>query len=411
MEAEKDTDEVSCNSCGLVMSMDDSYTTDNADIVCSDCYRICDRCEYASNTDDDWYDVDGYTWCQSCTDYHAVWCSGCSEYSTESMSYPEDRSGAYCENCISDAFYCDGCDEYWFDGCTNCDRDEDDDGRIVHDYSYKPDTIFHSTEAGERLFFGIEMETEAKRGNWDTRREAAEYAQRLEPMELAYLKNDGSLNCGFEIVTHPMTHDFLKNEADQLWSTLENLRTNMNMMAWGTGTCGLHIHISRTGFSSGSHIHRFLQLVYKNEGQFSTLAGRDSSRWAKFDDVAISVPNGRGEDGYTIWKRGLSFIGKIEQGRSSDRYSAVNTTNRETLELRIFKGTINHNTVKAHVDLAHASVEYTRGLNVRQVRDGALDFEQFYDYVLENNALYPDLLARLSKVLPDVGLARQEVSI
>ena len=94
----------------------------------------------------------------------------------------------------------------------------------------------------DKLFVGIEMETEAKRGNWDTRREASEYAQRLEPMELAYLKNDGSLNCGFEIVTHPMTHDFLKNEADELWSTLENLRTNMNMMAWGTGTCGLHIH-------------------------------------------------------------------------------------------------------------------------------------------------------------------------
>ena len=135
-----------------------------------------------------------------------------------------------------------------------------------------------------------------------------------------------------------------------------------------------------------------------------------STRSAKFDDVVISVPDGRDEDGYTVWKRGMSFIGKIEQGRSSDRYSAVNTTNRETLELRIFKGTINHNTVKAHIDLAHASVEYTRALNFRQVREGALDFERFYDYVLENNALYPDLLARLSKVLPNVGLARQEAS-
>ena len=410
MEQEAEHDELlTCTSCASEMSEDDSYTTDNADVVCSDCFRSCDRCESAGIMDDDWYEVDGYMWCQSCTDYHAYWCSGCSEYSTDSMFYPEDRSGCYCESCISDAFYCEGCDEYWFDGCTNCDQEDDE--RLIHDYSYKPDAIFHSTEVDDKLFFGIEMETEAKRGNWDTRREASEYAQRLEPMELAYLKNDGSLNCGFEIVTHPMTHDFLKNEADELWNTLEHLRTNMDMMAWGTGTCGLHIHISRTGFTGGSHMHRFLQLIYKNEGQFSTLAGRDSSRWAKFDDVVISVPTGRDEDGYTVWKRGMSFIGKIEQGRSSDRYSAVNTTNRETLELRIFKGTINHNTVKAHIDLAHASVEYTRALDFRQVRDGALDFERFYDYVLENNALYPDLLARLSKVLPNVGLARQEASI
>jgi len=408
MEDNTEIDEIDCSTCGDVIPKDDSLMTDDSNVVCSSCYRTCDRCDYASDSSQDWYDVEGYRWCESCTDYHAYWCNGCSEYSTDSMYYPEDRSGAYCSSCISDAFYCEGCDEYWFDGCTNCDREDDE--RVIHDYSYKPDAIFHSTEADDKLFFGIEMETEAKRGNWDTRREASEYAQRLEPMELAYLKNDGSLNCGFEIVTHPMTHDFLKNEANELWDTLEILRTQMNMMAWSTGTCGLHIHISRTGFTGGPHMHRFLQLIYKNEGQFSTLAGRDSSRWAKFDDVVISVPTGRDEDGYTVWKRGMSFIGKIEQGRSSDRYSAVNTTNRETLELRIFKGTINHNTVKAHIDLAHASVEYTRALNFRQVREGALDFERFYDYVLENNALYPDLLARLSKVLPNVGLARQEAS-
>lgn len=408
MEDNTEIEEIDCNTCGETISKDDSLMTDESDVVCSNCYRTCDRCDYASDSSQEWYDVEGYNWCQSCTDYHAYWCNGCSEYSTSSMFYPEDRSGAYCENCIEHAFYCDGCDEYWFDGCTNCDREDDE--RVIHDYSYKPDPIFHSTEVDDKLFFGIEMETEAKRGNWDTRRVASEYAQRLEPMELAYLKNDGSLNCGFEIVTHPMTHDFLKNEADELWSTLENLRTNQDMMAWGTGTCGLHIHISRTGFTGGSHMHRFLQLIYKNEGQFSTLAGRDSSRWAKFDDVVISVPTGQDEDGYTVWKRAMSFVGKIEQGRSSDRYSAVNATNRDTLELRIFKGTINHNTVKAHIDLAHASVEYTRALNFRQVREGALDFERFYDYVLENNALYPDLLARLSKVLPHVGLARQEAS-
>lgn len=409
MDLEIGLEETACSSCGMMVSVDDAHSTDNSDFSCGDCFRICDRCDYAGTVGDtDWYDVDRNLWCQSCTDYHANYCQGCGEHTADHIQYAEDRHGGYCDNCIGDAEYCEECENYYFDGCTEC-RSRDD-GRTVHDYSYKPDAIFHSTEVGDRLFFGIEMETEAKRGNWDTRRDAAEYAQRLEPMELAYLKNDGSLNCGFEIVTHPMTHDFLKNEANELWDTLEVLRSDMNMMAWDTGTCGVHIHISRTGFSSGSHIHRFLQLVYNNEGQYSTLAGRDSSRWAKFDDILQGQYGRIDEEGNREWITKRSFINKIENGRQTDRYSAVNTTNRETLELRIFRGTINKDTIKAHVDLAHASVEYTRGLSVRQVRDGALDFEQFYDYVLENNALYPELLARISKVLPSVGLARQNES-
>jgi hypothetical protein len=83
----------------------------------------------------------------------------------------------------------------------------------------------------------------------------------------------------------------------------------------------------------------------------------------------------------------------------TDRYSAVNTNNRDTLEIRIFRGTINKNTVKAAVDLAHASVEYTRSLTVIDVRSGALDSSKFIKWVHEHADTYPDLLARINKLL------------
>jgi hypothetical protein len=208
---------------------------------------------------------------------------------------------------------------------------------------------------------------------------------------VAYLKNDGSLNQGMELVTHPMSYDFYTNYAEILWSTVEQLRTNYHMRSGDTSTCGIHIHISRTGFSGGAHMHRFLNLVYSNERLFSKLAGRHSDRWAKFDDVQRWDNDG---NGYKSFKR------KLEDGRSTDRYSAVNTQNQHTLEMRIFKGSMLKDTIMAHLGLAHASVEYTRGLSVRDIANGALDPANFIAYLREHEDMYKATVERLDRRVP-----------
>lgn len=406
---EENDDEVelfSCASCSNECNENDLILSDTSDSrVCESCARICERCEDVMSEDYDYGQVDNELWCIGCLENHANWCDRCSEWHTGSNYYPQDRSGAYCEDCISNAMYCEGCDEYYMDGCSNCDTDDYMDGdRIVHDYSYRPDPIFYSSSPDERLYFGIEIEVEAKDGDYDVRRQGAQYAHKLEDSQLAYLKNDGSLNCGFEIVTHPMSHDYYMNEANELWDTLEDLRTKYNMKSWATRTCGLHIHISRTGFNGGAHMHRFLNLVYSNQAFYELLAGRSSSQWSKFDDVDTAVPNGQDEEGYTQWKRVRSFKNKIDSGRNTDRYSAVNTQNRATLEMRIFKGTINSGKVKSQINLAHASVEYTRRLTVMDVRNGALEASEFAKYIIEHADIYPELVARLDSQYTQVAV-------
>jgi hypothetical protein len=264
------------------------------------------------------------------------------------------------------------------------------------------------------LFFGLEIEVEAGHNL----REASHYAHQLEALDLAYLKHDGSLNSGFEIVTHPMSHGFFKNEAQELWDVLEQLRTNSEyrVKSWDTKTCGLHIHISRTGFNGGAHMHRFLNLVYSNPDFYSTLAGRTSDQWAKFTDINVReyerdsngerVPDPLG--GYQIVSK-RTFAHKLRPHHNSDRYSAVNTNNRETLEMRIFRGSVNGETIKAQLDLAHASVEYTRTLTVQDVLQGALSADNFMWYIFQNEALYPELSARIDKLV--VRLTEQNVSI
>lgn len=406
---------VECVVCSAELQTDDSIITHYDDIVCSDCVTTCQRCDMIGCTNDGFNWVSGDPWCEGCTENRAYFCESCSEYNSNGTSYVSDRGESWCEGCLDDAYWCNDCDEWNSEGCDTCSDFTSDDGmRIIHDYSYRPDAIFHSTDKNERLFFGIEVEVEAK----DSKSASAMHAHQLEGLELAYLKYDGSLSDGFEIVTHPMSHDFFKNEATELWTVLEDLRSRsgIRVKAWDTRTCGLHIHISRTGFNGGSHMHKFLNLVYSNQEFYETLAGRSSEQWAKFSDIMVNdyARDTHGniledDHGGTRIVTTRTFKRKLGY-RGSDRYSAVNTNNPYTLEMRIFRGSVNGETIKAQLDLAHASVEYTRTLNANDVINGALSADNFMWYIFQNEELYPELSARIDRLILG-GLARQKESV
>jgi len=405
-----ENDMIACDACSDHIDSDDAHVTYDDRHICSDCVRVCERCDMVGEEMDDWNIVNGHElWCQLCTENHAYYCDGCNEYGTDYVTYTSDSGLSYCDGCDGHLTHCEECDEYYEGTCDYHDMSDE-----VHNYSYRPDPVFHTTSDSERLFFGFELEMEFNGSS--VLREAAQYAShKLEGS--AYLKEDGSLDTGFELVTHPMSFDYLMTEADDLWNVVEELNKTYGARSYNTSTCGFHIHISRSGFNGGAHMHRFLNLVYSNEFLFSKLAGRKSDRWAKFDDVRqvrnVLVEN---EDGSTSWKRvdlGRSFKDKLQVGRETDRYSAVNTQNRETLELRIFKGTLSQTALAAHIQLAHAAVEYTRTLSVLDIRNGALSAENFIGYILSKD-YYNDLVQRIehkqlvtvympmSKPVPDV---------
>jgi len=374
---------IACNT-ELNSTDDNTFTTRRDDTVCESCMVLCESCEDILSVDDDYNSVEGQTWCETCTSNNAHWCDLCDSYFTGYTYGTDDSNEVMCERCYeNNTTYCEDCDATYLNGC-EYNHDEDNDTRLVHDYSYRPDPKFHSAEdENTRLYFGIEVETEVRGGSYENRRYAAEYAVRLEQEGLAYLKSDGSLECGFEIVSHPMTHNYFMNKASVLWNTIGTLKSDYDMMAWGTKTCGLHIHISRAGFNGGSHQHRFLQLVYNNKDFYEVLAGRSSSHWAKFNDN-IDPDTGQ-----------KSLKHKFQRG-GSDRYSAVNTNNRQTLEMRIFRGSLNTRFIKSCIDLAHASVEFTRVMSVPEVRNHKLDCINLIQYIRERAELYPSLNQRLN---------------
>ena len=390
-----------CIACNTELnSDDDGTTTTSGDPVCDSCVVMCVHCESVITVDDEYNDVEGELWCQRCTRNDAHWCDLCDTYFTGYTFGTDDSNDTMCERCYeNNTSYCEDCDSTYLNGC---DVDHDGDSRLIHDYSYRPDPIFYKlpSEDSNRLYFGIEIETEVRGQDYGERTTAAEYASRLEVERLAYLKSDGSLDCGFEIVTHPMSHAYMTNVDNPLWHVLTTLKRDYNMMSWGTRTCGLHVHISRNGFSGGSHQHRFLQLVYNNKEFYELLAGRSASHWAKFDDV-IDPDTGK-----------KTFKGKFDR-HGSDRYSAVNTNNRNTLEMRIFRGSLNPRFVKSAVNLAHASVEYTRVMSVQEVRDNALSTLKFVEYIESKPDLYQSLNERIvihKDIIQRIG-RREHVSV
>ena len=375
-----------CIACGFeIDNPDDVGHTMYDEVVCDDCRWMCEKCESTFSTLSDRNTVDGFQiWCQGCTDNSAHYCDICESMFTGYTYGTDDSDHTFCESCYThETAYCEECDNTYYNGC-NTDHEGEEDSRLIHDYSYRPDPKFyrHPDEEYHRLYFGIEIETEVRGQSYADRKVAAEYAVRLEGQGLAYLKSDGSLECGFEIVTHPMTHQYYAN-AESLWEVIRTLKSEYGMMSWGTRTCGLHVHISRAGFNGGSHQHRFLQLVYNNKKLYELLAGRSASHWAKFDDNF---------DPSTGQK---SLKHKFDRG-GSDRYSAVNTNNRNTLEMRIFRGSLNPRFIKSAIDLAHASVEFTRTMSVKEVIDGGLSCIKLIQYIESKSDLYPSLNERIA---------------
>jgi len=211
----------------------------------------------------------------------------------------------------------------------------------------------------------------------------------------AYLKNDGSLEQGFEIVTHPHTLEEYQKKFN--WLVLDGLRSR-GYRSWNTSTCGLHVHVSRTAFGeitkrseilkAQSHELRFIKLIYDNQRQIERLAGRSSS-YAKFNDKG-------------------NLANRVKYGQQDDRYEAVNSQNTSTLEVRVFRGSLKPARILSAVELVHASVEYTRDLKVT-ASNNALKWINFVRFVADQVETYPNLVNAIQSTF-DNDLPADEIN-
>ena len=113
---------------------------------------------------------------------------------------------------------------------------------MIHEYSYKPEPIFYGD--GNR-YFGIELEIDGAGKDDDYAEELLDIANAH--ADLLYIKTDGSLDDGMELVSHPCTMDYHINEFP--WEDIMHSAVHQGYRSHQTSTCGLHLHVNRNAFS------------------------------------------------------------------------------------------------------------------------------------------------------------------
>ncbi|MFR3787310.1 MAG: zinc-binding protein [Agathobaculum desmolans] len=343
-----------CNHCGEVFPLEEAVLAEG-DRLCQPCAErltfICDECGGRFYIESDAGDGH-HSLCRYCYDHHYTRC---------------DRCGVLIHN--SDV--CEFGEEYL---CRDCYDDVRDDA-VIHDYNYTPDLVFHGK--GLRKF-GVELEI-------DNGGQCTSHAERLlrvanRQAENLYIKTDGSLDDGLELVTHPMTLDYHLHEMP--WGAVLDTARQMDYQSHSAGTCGLHVHISRMAFgctyeAQEAGIARlvfFVEKFWPELLRFSRRTQYQLNRWAA--------------------RYGMKLCPKeqIDHAKNScaGRYTAVNLTNADTVELRLFRGTLKLNTLTATLQLVDHLCEVAVSMSDTDVQD--MSWFDFLDRIRE-----PELIQYLKE--------------
>ena len=332
-----------CVECGETIAIDDAYSPDGCDEYCDECYHNlftnCQHCDDETRQDELISIDDGDIYvCESCARHDFHICDHChGYYSDDNMHFSDTRNVCNdcfdnyyarcneCENIVRDTYAVYGDDDETY--CRDCGR-----YTRIHDYNYKPCPHFHGD--GNK-FYGLELEIDM--GN-NVNRCADDLGKKWLGKDeyYAYLKHDGSLSDGFEIVSHPCTLEYHMNSFP--WGDICNTALNHGFKSHKTSTCGLHIHASRSNFGltelvQDLNIAKVLILVERFWDDYVVnFSRRDVNRlreWAKKPNTYIMPNDGEG-----------TAIYKAKETACEGRYQAVNLQNYNTVEFRLFRGTL-----------------------------------------------------------------------
>jgi len=308
----------------------------------------CSHCGALIGEDEDYEEIDGKIICMDCVNNYTCTCDECNELIFTSESYGDEYT-TLCSSCYNTRFTrCSCCDALirinsaeqldGYDYCSECYHEEVDRNRSIHDYGYKPEPIFYGDSS---RYFGIELEIDGAGKDSDNADELLKIANADD--EHIYIKGDGSLDDGMELVTHPMSLDYHKNYC---WGEIMKKAISLGYRSHQTSTCGLHVHVNRDCLGDNreeqeetiSRILYFVEHHWNELLRFSRRSEYSMNRWAAR---------------YGFEKTGKEILDKAKKG-GNGRYAAVNLMNYSTIEFRLFRGTLKYNTLIAALELVDA---------------------------------------------------------
>lgn len=324
-------------------------------------------------------------------------CSVCGERDNRHLVIrgTEGRSVLKCLACAGDVFRCDKCgmtDEKNLAVTVDCDKTwcaECAEGAAhfcktcrghvtkclcanerIFSHSFKPAPRWRAAvnEKEPRHYIGLEIEIERPSND------------HLGVSDIGYYKRDGSIGDhgenAAEFVSHPFTMAYYREQGRDILAKMLSAHAKAGGRSYQTDTCGTHIHISRSILSGDVHLNKLLEFGHRNPELFLLLSRRRKKnlleRWAN-----SKMPLSR------------AFVVKNKGG--VQKYHAINTLPRNTIEFRIFRGTLDIEGIDLYLQTVFSMIEYTRNAGF-----GDLSEASYLDYIRKSRKEYPKLVEFLA---------------
>lgn len=311
--------------------------------------------------------ADGELYCESC--FSEIWteCESCATVFKKVDASKGADALYYCNYCWNERFAC----------CEICagtfyldDLHENSDGKLVcnnprcngeanniFEYSYQPKPAFKKLKWENTLYIGFELEVEPK----DVKlmhQDANKFVNFLTKQRIKnnfYLKKDGSIQ-GFEIVSHPFTLQYAHKKM-KLKQILKYL-SKSGFTSYDSGRCGLHFHLSAAFFSKIDVI-KMRMFFSKNKEWLKKLSKREGigDNYCQYEDLELKD--------------------SLESFSQLGRYWALNlNTDKSTVEVRIFRGTLKENTFTAFLQFMDSLSHFIKdvGINVFAVGNSLKEY-------------------------------------
>lgn len=384
-----EVEELTCSHCGAVIeNEDDAYYTDDGEVFCcEDClheggYEICGDCGIIIDESDAVY-VDGeeYYVCGRCYERDYFTCDSCNEvyHNNDCAGHTRDDQGI-CDNCANDYYRCADCDclihyddavcidDEWY--CPSCADERDDRSHILgyHDHECTRHYSEHhrlATNGNEIVVRGgdgeLDMGFELEIDNGHNPGELATWITENYTNKL-FCCRDGSLSeDGIEIISIPASLEW-----HMKYGNYEELLDKCMDYGYedGATSTGLHVHVSRDGFGNTEKeiklaISKLIILMNKYWDlkmiPFTRRKKYNVERWAKKNAFDIGDKD--------------EFIHNVHDvtANAYDRYSAINLCNSNTVEFRIFRGTLDYDTLIATLQFVHRMCQLAKTISIEEL--------------------------------------------
>lgn len=317
----------------------------------------CEQCE--EYTDENMYSVEGNTrsggeeqWCESCRDDGTTFCDCCERYITDdriSGDYEVYTDGEWvemtvCDECYDELRCCERCgrlysEDYecgdnWTCLCPDCG--------VVQEWGHTDGEWFWGDDLKEdcypnwsTLYIGVELETSDN----DDIYELARNIDSTYGNWKYVCKKDSSLGPqGLEIVSQPMTPLYHLNSGE--WERIVDYVHEQGGVSYDSGKCGLHMHVSRE-FLDEDAPYRIDRFFHRFREEMINFSRRNSFEYCHLDEDTLAEIEDVDERKYE-WE-----CKKSNEGR----YVAVNLENDATVELRLWRGSLNMETIRATIEM------------------------------------------------------------